>query len=125
MLRFIFVLAFLLGSTLGCTSSKEAKTSGKLIASDFDYEKTKQKYIANCSTCHGVEGRGDGVAAKAMKQKPRNFVLGDFKYGGTKEEIFATITKGIDGTPMPPWDTLPEQDRRDLAQFVLLFVQKR
>jgi len=27
-------------------------------------------YLAYCASCHGVEGKGDGPAAEAMKRKP-------------------------------------------------------
>ena len=43
----------------------------------------KAKYDIFCASCHGAEGKGDGVAAAAaasMGSPPRDFSTGDFKF---------------------------------------------
>ncbi|MEO5971511.1 MAG: cytochrome c [Bdellovibrionia bacterium] len=75
-------------------------------------------FQVNCVACHGVKGDGAGPAAKVMAQKPRNFILGNFKYGNTPEQLFKTVTKGIEGTPMPSWAGLPEADRWAVIHYI-------
>lgn len=47
-----------------------------------------------CSTCHGMEGKGDGAAAVALEPKPRNFGLADWQAGVTDEHIEKIIAEG-------------------------------
>lgn len=94
--------------------------SGKsqdLSASDIN--RANKLFSENCATCHGVNGDGKSPIARAMKPPPRNFLAEDFKYGSTEDKIFATISKGVEGTGMPPWVQLPEDDRHLLAKYVL------
>jgi len=83
---------------------------------------------AQCVTCHGTEGRGDGEqtelyddwnkAKKGVTEqqtqelgryfvlplqrlRPRNFHAGVFHGGDTPEDIYLRIHIGIKGTPMP------------------------
>ena len=45
-----------------------------------DVEAGKATYQANCASCHGPEGRGDGPVAMALDPKPRDFAEAQFKY---------------------------------------------
>jgi cytochrome c oxidase cbb3-type subunit I/II len=83
-------------------------------------------FKSSCVACHGLEGKGDGPAAKAMtKQKPRNFVTGTFKYGNKKSEIIRTLKSGIEGTPMPSWKHLDEEQLEALADYVISLRAKQ
>lgn len=83
-------------------------------------ERGQKVFAANCVACHGEKGDGNGPAAKAISgAKPRNFIEGDFKYGSSKEELFKTVTNGVTGTAMPPWNGLPEDDRKAVIEFIL------
>ncbi len=59
-----------------------------------------EMYKAWCASCHGVDGKGDGPAAKALKKGPADLTQIAKKNGGK----FPTdrIRKYIDGTEMPP-----------------------
>src|SRR5262245_15428192 len=79
----------------------------------------KQVYDANCTQCHGVEGKGDGYGAPFLVPPPRDFTAGQFKFrttaGGqlpTDEDLFRTISRGANGTGMPPWQYLLTDDGR-------------
>jgi putative heme-binding domain-containing protein len=50
-------------------------------------------FAANCAVCHGPDGTG-GTARV-------NLTRGEFKRGGSDEELFNTISKGVPGTEMP------------------------
>ncbi len=57
---------------------------------------------ATCFTCHGKEGRGDGLAAPGLDPSPRNFTSAGFHSMRTDGELFWVIKKGIPGTAMMP-----------------------
>ncbi len=75
-------------------------------------------FQAQCSACHGMEGKGDGPAASALKPPPRDFTSGDWKLGGTPAQVFQAISNGSSGTAMPPFAGLSVADRFALAHYV-------
>lgn len=88
--------------------------------------KGKTAYAANCLTCHGDKGDGMGPAGKYMSPKPRNFTKDKFSKAKkanapTAQEVFNSITSGLDGTAMVSFKSLPETDRWALAYYVLSF----
>ena len=76
----------------------------------------KEVYANRCSVCHGPKGRGDGTAAYFLQPRPRDFVSDGFRFVSTKHgpsdaDLFRTITRGMPGSAMPPWEHLPSSDR--------------
>ena len=66
-----------------------------------DAEAGKAIYDANCSSCHGATGKGDGVVATNLNPPPRDFSLGEFKLDanssgtpGEDEDLQLVIQKG-------------------------------
>ena len=59
-----------------------------------------EMYKSWCASCHGVGGKGDGPAAKALKKVPADLTQLAKKSGGK----FPTdrVRKYIDGTDVPP-----------------------
>lgn len=75
----------------------------------------KAIYEANCLSCHGAEGTGDGYAGVALPRPPVNFQ----EEQPTGEFAFKAISDGIAGTSMPQWKTkLSEEQRREVARYV-------
>lgn len=77
-------------------------------------------FAANCSSCHGAEGKGDGPAAAALKPPPRNFHSAEEKWtnGTSPLAIFNTITTGIAGTSMASFAHLSEEERWALTHLI-------
>ncbi len=73
-------------------------------ATKENIEKGKALYQGNgtCFTCHGKEGRGDGLAAPGLDPSPRNFTNTAFHAMRTDGELFWVIRHGIPGTAMMP-----------------------
>ena len=70
----------------------------------------KAMYEAYCASCHGIDGRGDGPAAGAMKTQPTNLTKLAASNGGSYPEAHvAGVIKGEALTPshgakdMPVW----------------------
>ncbi len=81
-------------------------------------------YQKQCSVCHGPAGGGDGKAAYLLYPKPRDFIRDKFRLvsttnmQATDEDLFTTITRGMPGSAMPPWEHLNAEDRWALVYYV-------
>ncbi|MCC6491418.1 MAG: c-type cytochrome [Pirellulales bacterium] len=83
----------------------------------------KQAYQKHgCISCHGAEGRGDGVEAmvdiEQMPTSPRDFTLGIFKGNPDPESLYRRIAFGMPGTPMPGSSAMTPEERVDLVHFI-------
>ena len=78
-------------------------------------------YAENCGQCHGESGRGDGPGAATMQPKeprPANFNDADLMKGLSPFKGFNTTSFGIQGTAMPNFSALTEEERWEAAFFV-------
>lgn len=94
-----------------------------------DAAKGKVLYEANCTTCHGTSGKGDGPVGSALQPPPRDFTIGDFKLDADKDgkpgsdaDLMLVILNGAaaygGSAMMAPWAQLSEQDRADLVAYI-------
>jgi mono/diheme cytochrome c family protein len=100
-----------------------ALSSSPSFAQAADVAKGEQVFKLYCASCHGEKGDGQGPVGKTLNPPPRNFQVGDFKYGGTDKDIFEVISNGAaskGGSPlMAPWGAvIPEADRQALVAFI-------
>ena len=84
----------------------------------------KEVFGKYCATCHGDTGDGAGEFAHLMNPRPRNLQEGKFRLATTENQIpsdddlLSTITSGMPGSSMPPWEFLPLADRQALVRYV-------
>ncbi len=72
-----------------------------------------------CAECHGKEARGDGPSAKDLSIKPSDLTRRPLKSGPTARDIVRTLLTGLDGTPMPAYHQVLEDDELwDLAYWL-------
>jgi cbb3-type cytochrome oxidase cytochrome c subunit/mono/diheme cytochrome c family protein len=83
--------------------------------------KGKTLFTSTCISCHGPKGDGKGPAGPALNPPAANFTDATWKFGGSIEEIFKTITRGSPGTGMTPYVFLTEDERWALAAYVKSF----
>lgn len=82
-------------------------------------EKGKTLFATNCASCHGNDGKGDGVAGVTLNPKPRNFhELTSWKNGINLSQIFKTLQDGLAATNMPSFSTIPVEDRFALIHYI-------
>ena len=72
-------------------------------------------YEAQCASCHGATGRGDGPLAKGMDPPPRNFHDEGRMNARSTYGLYNTISLGVANTPMRAFAEMSEADRWGLA----------
>ncbi len=91
----------------------------------------REVYERRCVGCHGIKGDGNGPTATFLNPRPRNFVLGSFKFRTTPSgslptdgDLFRTVTQGVRFTAMPTWHELSEKDRLAVLTFIKTFSER-
>lgn len=107
----------------GASAKVAATQAGAHAVATADVERGRKVFAQYCAICHGPTGGADGPAGRGLAPPPRNFQIGDFRYGGTDRDIFEVISNGAaskGGSPlMVSWaELIPEEDRWALVKFV-------
>ena len=97
------------------SASKESIEAGKKL-----YEET------GCIKCHGTLGRGDGPSAPTLTDdwgypiRPADLAQSwTFRGGSSREDIFRSMSTGLNGTPMPGFlDALTPEQRWAITDFI-------
>lgn len=87
-------------------------------SSQPDIQTGKLLYETNCSTCHGLSGKGDGVLSKNLEPPPTDFTEEGTKLILSPFKVFNTATFGIEGTSMPAFKTLSDDDKWNVSFYV-------
>ncbi len=88
--------------------------------------------LAECWTCHGMLGKGDGPSSRRLKDDwghrivPADLTVArNWRGGHRPEDIFRSISVGIGGTPMPSFgDALSEEQIWDLVNYLLSNIRR-
>src|SRR6266704_245809 len=79
-------------------------------------------YVANCMSCHGPSGKGDGPGGAALEKKPADLGARIKATGETDGELFWKISEGR--SPMISWKSLSEIQRWELVNYIRTFAGK-
>jgi high-affinity iron transporter len=82
----------------------------------------RKLYLENCAQCHGESGKGDGPSRESMNPKtppPADFSDAEFMAGLSPFKSYNTATFGIDNTAMASFSALSEEQRWQVAFYVL------
>ena len=78
-----------------------------------------------CFACHGVNGDGDGPAAANLVDawghplRAWNFRHAFYKSGSTDQDLYRTISTGLNGTPMVPYGAMTTiEERWQLVDYI-------
>lgn len=80
-------------------------------------------YESACSACHGEDGSAAPATALELVPPPRNFLAPEPAERLSPYTVFAAVTWGIQGTPMPSFESLDEDERWSVAFYVLALRQ--
>jgi mono/diheme cytochrome c family protein len=86
-------------------------------------QRGKELFKANCASCHGDDGEGNGSASATLNPKPRNFhSLQGWTNGSKVSQIYKTLEEGIVKNGMASFSYLSPIDRFALIQYVRSFA---
>jgi len=99
------------------------------LAAAGDAAAGKAPFTANCASCHGETGKGDGPVGAALDPRPRDFSAGAFKFDtdgdgkpGTDADLTKVIRNGgaaFGGSPlMAPWPTLSDAEVSNVIAYI-------
>lgn len=76
-------------------------------------------FSQNCTTCHGPQGKGNGIIAKTFNPPPTDLLTEAHTAKHTAGDFFHWLTNGIVGTGMPSFSSnLSEEDRWDVVNYI-------
>jgi plastocyanin len=88
-------------------------------------------YQRYCIQCHGGTGDGGGEAANWTVPRPRDFRSGLFKFRSTttgqlplESDLYRTISNGLYGTSMPPFNAIEPRARWDVIAYIETFSNR-
>ena len=105
----------------------EAGTGVISVPGEPPYTAEAQEHAAyifkeGCASCHGDEGRGDGVERQVNSEgygtQPRDLTRGIYKGSSDPEALYRLIVTGLPGTPMPMNDWAYGEDAWHLVHYV-------
>jgi mono/diheme cytochrome c family protein len=86
-----------------------------------------QLYQKHCAYCHGVDGKGDGLAG--VEPKARYFGWEQFKFVTTKNRIpcdsdlLNILNRGISGSAMPSFVELTDAEKSALIEHIRILTR--
>ncbi len=79
----------------------------------------KKLFSTTCVSCHGDDGKGDGMAAKGLNPSPRNFTSKEGWINSPKlSGIYQTLSEGINGSAMVAFSNFSPKEKFALAQYI-------
>ena len=93
-----------------------------ILPTDSILTRGREVYRANCASCHGDAGMGDGPAGLALNPPPRNFhVATGWTNGARISDLYRTLQEGIVRNGMASYAYLPPSDRFALIHLLRSF----
>lgn len=83
----------------------------------------KKLFKLHCSSCHGVEGKGNGGLAAGLVPAPTNFHEPDKANGLSPFQAYNTVRLGVENTGMRAFNELSDDEVWDLAFYVISLPQ--
>ena len=88
---------------------------------EVDEGRGRTLYAANCASCHGPRGAGDGPGAAALVPAPSDLSAHEY----TTARLADALWNGVAGTAMQAWREYPSADLAAVAHVVQSFQAKQ
>jgi mono/diheme cytochrome c family protein len=112
-------------------SEKPSEDNSKTVRRELQLKHGQAVYMKRCVQCHGVSGDGMGPVADSLYPRPRDYTKGIFKFTSTpygskprRDDLIATLRRGVTGTSMPAFRLLPKEDIEDVVDYIILLAQR-
>lgn len=86
--------------------SAEARENGRAL------------YLEYCALCHGARADGHGVR-RNLSSRPQSFSDRAWRDRASPRSVYFVIQEGVQGTAMPAWKNLDEDQTWDLVAYLL------
>ena len=97
-----------------------AEAALELPRSALDVTSGKQLYEANCASCHGIAGAGNGPAARGMNPAPPAIGDAATMHDVSPATMYRVISVGIGGTPMPGYGgSMTAEQRWNIVAYLV------
>jgi len=101
------------------THPDAAKMKNPVASTAASIAAGKKLYDAQCASCHGPTGKGDGKAGALLKPLPSDISDTEWKHGSSDGEIFTVIRDGASQTGMRAYGSrIPANDIWNLVNYV-------
>ena len=102
-----------------------AAVENPVQATEESIQAGTELFATTCAVCHGESGAGDGAAAAGLDPKPANLAESHVQ-DNTDGALFWIISKGREGTAMPPWEAIySDDDRWHLVNYLRTFQEDK
>jgi mono/diheme cytochrome c family protein len=102
----------------GPLNASPARTLGEPVSLTLpevvDADRGRMLYAANCASCHGPRGGGDGPGAASLLPAPSDLSAHEY----TSARLAAALWNGVKGTAMSGWRDHSRDDLAAIAAFV-------
>ena len=117
------VAALSLGSFTMVAAAQQKPAAGAtknpIASSPASIAAGKKLYDAQCASCHGATGKGDGKGGALLKPTPSDLTDTEWKNGHTDGEIFTVIRDGSKQTSMRGYGgRIPTNDIWNIVNYV-------
>ncbi|HEX7518140.1 MAG TPA: c-type cytochrome [Chthoniobacterales bacterium] len=117
LLTFLFAVVLaapLLADEIWTAPARAGAKKNPVPADATSIARGKTVFVAECVTCHGTSGKGDGPQAKDLEKNPGNLTK---LQGQSPGALFWKVTEGR--KPMPSLgQKLTEQQRWDVVNYI-------
>jgi cbb3-type cytochrome oxidase cytochrome c subunit/cytochrome c2 len=110
------MLQMAFASTLNASPARTRKSGSDVppLPPSVDEGRGRQLYAANCASCHGPRGAGDGPGAASLLPAPSDLSAHEY----TTDRLADVLWNGVAGTAMQAWRDYPLGDLAAIARVV-------
>jgi high-affinity iron transporter len=119
------ILAALVLLASGCTDSVDLPEPYASLPVPASIEsmaaraRGRELYVEHCVLCHGENADGRGQRRASHDPKPRDYTDPSWRASASPRTVYYAISQGVQGTSMPAWSVLEEEEIWDLVAYVL------